>query len=273
MIASIKEMEAQARLQSSDPEGRSAQAEKLEAIATLAGGIAHQFNNALMAVVGNMDLLQLDLPGNPAVIKYSNSVRSAVLRMTHLTDQLLAYARGGKYQPRIVPVNEMAEQCLREIRGSTDPAIRLEFHPGRDVPNVMADPMQMQMVLSALIENAKEAIEGPGHVTVTTRGQHFPAGPAHANAPPAGHYASLHVEDDGKGMDRETMSRVFDPFFTTKVMGRGLSMAAVYGIVKNHGGWIWVDSEPGKGTAVRICLPAAESRRPRDAAKQGEHAD
>jgi two-component system, cell cycle sensor histidine kinase and response regulator CckA len=270
MIASIKEMEEQAGMQSGDLEGRSYQMEKLEAIATLAGGIAHQFNNALMAVVGNMDLLQLDLPGNPVVTKYTSSVRSAVLRMTHLTDQLLAYARGGKYQPGIMPVNDMVEQCMREIRRRTDPSIRFESILGKDIPDLVADPVQMQMALSALIENAKEAVEGFGHITVSTRGQVFPIGPACAAVPPAGRYACLQVEDDGKGMDQETMSRVFEPFFTTKVMGRGLSMAAVYGIVKNHGGWIWVDSEPGRGTAVRIYLPAAETRRPGVPAQQGE---
>ena len=254
-------MEEQVRLQRADLEGWGHQMEKLEAVATLAGGIAHQFNNALMAVVGNMDLLQMDLPDNPAVIKYVSSMRSAVLRMTHLTDQLLAYARGGKYHPRITSVNEMVERCLGEIQGATDSAIRFEFHLGKDIPEVMTDPVQMQMVLYALIENAKEAIEGSGHVTVTTRGQIFPVGTARATIPPPGRYACLFVQDDGKGMDQETRRRVFEPFFTTKVMGRGLSMAAVYGIVKNHGGWILVDSEPGKGTAVRIYLPAAETRR------------
>ncbi|MBN1103085.1 MAG: hypothetical protein JXL84_06705 [Deltaproteobacteria bacterium] len=261
MIASIKEMEEQVLLQRVDLEGRGREAENLEAVSTLAGGIAHQFNNALMALVGNMDLLQMDLPENPAVIRYVGSMRSAVLRMTHLTDQLLAFARGGKYRPRIMSMNEMVERFLSEVRGATDSPVRFEPDLDKDIPDVMADPVQMQMVLYALLENAREAIEGPGHVAVTTRGQTFPVGATRATIPPPGRYACLFVQDDGKGMDRETKSRVFEPFFTTKVMGRGLSMAAVYGIVKNHRGWICVDSEPGKGTAVRIYLPAAETLR------------
>jgi signal transduction histidine kinase len=277
MIASVREMEEQLRLQRCEPEGRSLEKEKLEAVATLAGGIAHQFNNALMAIVGNLDLLQLDLPDNPLVSKYAGSMKSAVRRMTHLTDQLLAYARGGKYQPVVMPLNTVVERCLAEIQDRTDPAIRFESHLGKDIPEVMADPVQMQMVLSALIENSKEAMEGPGHVKVIARGQVVSLGAARTTVPPPGRYACLQVEDDGRGMDPETLNRVFEPFFTTKVMGRGLSMAAVYGIVKNHGGWILLDSEAGKGTVVRIYLPAAETRRLRVPSQHeeaaGGHAD
>jgi len=128
-----------------------------------------------------------------------------------------------------------------------------------DILNVEADRTQMQMALLAIVANANEAIEGPGRIRISIRQMDLDQESIkdHPGLTP-GPYVCLSIEDDGKGMDEETRRRIFDPFFTTHFMGRGLGMAAVYGIIKGHDGWISVDSEPGKGTVVRIYLPAIE---------------
>jgi signal transduction histidine kinase len=260
MIASIKEMTESMRSKGSVPDQGLPYAIDTDAIATLAGGIAHQFNNALVAIVGSIDLLQLDLSGSPEVEKYAKNMRSAVKKMTRLTDQLLAYARRGNYQPMIISLNEVVEMIYPEIVRGMSPDIRLEKDLGPDLPEVLADPGQLQMVISALVENSKEAMAGQGCIRIATREEVIGAMPS-IPGQRVGRCACLHVTDTGKGMSEDIKGRMFEPFFTTKVMGRGLSMAAVYGIVKNHNGWIGVDSEPGIGTTVRISLPAAVQER------------
>ncbi len=254
MIASIKEMTESMRSKRVE-DNRLPYASNTDAIATLAGGIAHQFNNALVAIVGSIDLLQLDLSGSPEVEKYARSMMSAVKKMTRLTDQLLAYARRGNYQPMLMSLNDIVEFAYPEIAHGMSPETRLDKDLGSGLPQILVDPGQLQMVLSALVENSKEAMEGPGCIRITTREEYVGAMP-HIPGQRVGRCACLQVADTGKGMNEDIKSRMFEPFFTTKLMGRGLSMAAVYGIVKNHDGWIAVDSEPGIGTTVRISFPA-----------------
>ena len=136
---------------------------------------------------------------------------------------------------------------------------RLECNLARDILRIEADLSQLQMVVSAILSNACEAVDGSGHIQITTKNVEIDEGFAkkHSDLEP-GRYACLSVEDNGKGMDQETISRMFEPFYTRKSHGRGLGMAAVHGIIKNHGGWISVESELGKGTTVRIYLPAVE---------------
>lgn len=234
-------------------------ARNMEAIATLAGGIAHQFNNALVGITGNIELIKLDFPDHEIIEKYTESMEASVRRMTNLTSQLLAYARGGKYQPKIISLSDLVERSLSLIKHRIDPAIRVETDLQRENSLVEADPTQMQTVLSAVVANAAEAIEGSGHISIITREDVVEEELAkyYLSLKP-GPYVSLIIEDDGKGMDEKTRSRVFEPFFSTKFQGRGLGMAAVYGIVKNHEGWISVHSESGKGTVISIYLPAAE---------------
>jgi PAS domain S-box-containing protein len=234
------------------------QARKMEAIATLAAGIAHEFNNALTGVIGNLDLLELVLPGNNQAGNYLRPIKTSAFRMARLTSQLLAYAREGKYQPRTFSLSDFVDDILPVLRHAIDPEIRLETDLPHNVPPVEADPTQMQMVLSAVVANAAEAIEGKGRIRVSTGNEEITeeAARQHPDLTP-GAYVRLRVDDDGKGMDENTRARMFEPFFTTKFHGRGLGMAAVYGIVKNHNGSIEVDSQPAKGTVVRIYLPAA----------------
>ena len=141
-----------------------------------------------------------------------------------------------------------------------DPGIRVETDFASNISTVQADIAQLQMLMSAIIKNASEATKGRGCIRIMTRNEEIDASVA-ANYPglKPGCYVGLTVEDHGRGMDEKTKSRIFEPFFTTNFQGRGLGMAAVYGIIKNHGGYIYIDSEPGQGTVVRILLPPVET--------------
>ena len=228
----------------------------MEALGTLAGGIAHQFNNALFGILGNIELLKLDFPHNEVLDKYVKDMETAVRRMTQLTGRLLAYARGGKHEPEIFSLRDFIIETLPSLLHDMPPMIRVETDLEGVMTFVNADRNQIRMVLSVLLNNSVEAIEGPGYIRILMRNEEL-VEPGH-NLPP-GPYISLIVEDDGKGMDKKTKDRIFEPFFTTKFHGRGLGMAAVYGIVRNHDGWVSVDSKPGLGTAVHVHLPIANA--------------
>ncbi len=234
------------------------QAKKMDAISTLAGGIAHQFNNILSGVTGNTELLQMEFAGNKKIIKYSDRLFGLTHRMTRLTSQLLAYARGGKYLEKQLSITELVEETLLLLKHSMNQSVKVVMDLKKDIPIIKADATQLQMVFSAVINNAAEAIEGSGSIRVSL--QNKDVDDKYAMQHPGlkvGQYVQLTVEDDGKGLDRETMERVFEPFFSTKHQGRGLGMAASYGIIINHGGWIEIDSGPGKGAVVNIYLPAS----------------
>ena len=236
------------------------QAHKMESIASLARGIAHQFNNALSSITVNIDMLELDFPGEKKIAAYTKQMKDSANRMAILTNQLLAYARGGKYRARILSLRDFVRDTLLLIRHTVDPAIKIDTDITHDIFSIKADITQMQMVLSAILANASEAMEGKGHIRVTCRNEMI-TDETVKNFPglKLGDFVRLTIEDNGKGMDEETRSLIFEPFFTTKLQGRGLSMAAVYGIIKNHDGWILVVSKLGKGTTVHIYLPAVES--------------
>ena len=237
------------------------EAQKMETITSLAGGIAHQFNNALVGITGNIELIKMDFPHDEKIDKYIAPMKASADRMAHLTEQLLAYARGGKYQPTIISLRNFMEEILPLVQCNIEPAIRLEKDLPDDIADIKADRTQIQMVFSGLVANASEAIEGPGLIKITVRNVQIEErfSTRYPDLKP-GSYVYIEIEDDGKGMDDETKNRIFEPFFTTKFHGRGLGMAAVYGIINNHDGWISVDSVIGKGTVVRIYLPAVETR-------------
>ena len=240
-------------------EARLRHAQKMEAISALAGGIAHQFNNALFAITGNIDLLEMDFPGDENVADYTRKMKDSTHRMTRLTAQLLAYARGGKYQAKTISLSDFVRDTLPLVRHTIDSAISVETDQPPGIFNVNADLTQMQMVLFAVLSNAAEAMDGKGRIRIVCRNTMITDKTA-VDFPglKPGNYISLTITDDGKGMDEETKTRIFEPFFTTGFEGRSLGMAAVYGIIKNHDGWITVDSELGKGTIVKIYLPAVE---------------
>jgi signal transduction histidine kinase len=238
------------------------EAQKMEAIATLAGGVAHQFNNALMGITGNIELLRRTEPKTNDMNESLDAMYDSARRMAHLTDQLVAYARGGDYHLRSISLNECVEDTLSLIKDTIPPRIRVDTDLADNISSVKADFTQMQLVLSAIIANAAEAINGPGRICIMVKNEEraeelVNEHPGSEERP----YVCLEVKDNGSGMDEHTKARVFEPFFTTKFQGRGLGMAAVYGIVRNHNGWIKIDSQPGKGTVVRIYMPSLASRR------------
>jgi len=233
------------------------QARKMEAIGNLAGGIAHRFNNALAVIAAHLDLIDMDLPVNLSIACHTEPMKDAILKMTHLTSQLLAYARGGKYQPKAISLYEFVKETLPLVNHSVRPGISIRADLPSETWPVMADFTQMQMVLSSLLGNASDAIESEGFIHISACNREMSARDlAEYPSLAPGPYVILSIQDNGTGMDEEIKKHIFEPFFTTKSHGRGLGMAAVYGIVKNHEGWTQIDSEPGKGTSVHILLPA-----------------
>jgi two-component system cell cycle sensor histidine kinase/response regulator CckA len=238
---------------------------KIEALATLSGGIAHEFNNALMVVAGNIELLEMTLPGNEAVQRFSRATNESIYRMSNLTKQLLAYAREGDFWLKEIDLSDFVRDTLPMIKNTLHPNIRIQTELKSGLPPVKADNHQLQMTLSAIVKNAAEAMDNTGGICITTNCEKVDPSFAvtHPGLNTDFNYVILTVQDSGKGMDEEIRSKVFEPFFTTKFQGRGLGMAATYGIIKNHRGYIYVDSTPGKGTTVRIYLPMAEPKHDR----------
>ncbi len=229
---------------------------KMESIAQLAGGIAHDFNNALAVVLGNIELLNMHLPNDETIQKFTSPIKKSTTRMTLLTTQLLAYARGGKYQPEKIMLDRFIEESISLIRHSINPVITLSLDTGCGTNKIEADSTQLQMVLSALIINSAEALGADSTIKVSTHRSEIDKSfiKAHPGAE-AGLYLCLCVEDNGCGMDKETLEKIFQPFFTTKFQGRGLGLASAYGIIKNHNGYIIVDSKQGSGTKVQVFFP------------------
>ena len=234
------------------------QAQKMEAIGTLAGGIAHDFNNLLMGIQGNISLSLLDIDGDSTLLKNLKKIEQYIQNGVDLTKQLLGFARGGKYEISLLNINELLkEQNLMFSRTNKDVIFENKFT--RNLWSVGVDRGQIEQVFMNLYLNALQAMPAGG--TLITRTGHATIDEDQYNPyyVKAGKYVKITIEDTGVGMSEETQQRIFDPFFTTKEMGRGtgLGLASVYGIVKNHEGFINVYSEKGKGTQFEIYLPAS----------------
>lgn len=241
-------------------EQKSLEAQKMKAIAGLSGGIAHEFNNALVGIYGNIEMLQMNLPENRDAHESLEIMKVSSQRMAKLTNQLLAYAQEGIYQSKTVSLNDFLEDTLPLIRHYIAPEIVVETRLLSRHINIDADPTQLQMVLSAILFNAAEALDGKGQVMLTAKKEYLdPEVARHQGIHKPGLYACMIIQDSGKGMDNETKTRIFEPFFTTKFQGRGLGMAAAYGTIRRHNGVILVDSKLGEGTTVRVYLPTVDA--------------
>ncbi|MFO7570883.1 MAG: ATP-binding protein [Smithellaceae bacterium] len=237
-------------------------ARQIQAIATLAGGIAHQFNNALAVIYGSLDLLEMQAQGNVESRRFLASLKTSASRMSRLTDQLLAYAEGGKYLPQEFSINSLVDDVVNSKISMRDSSITLNTRLDDHAPMISGDITQIKMVLEAVLSNSFEALNQGGEVTITTGHQMIDVSPDGLEAKmEPGLYAIVRVEDNGVGMKEEIIQRIFEPFFTTKIHGRGLGMAAAFGIVRNHDGMITVESEPGRGSRVLIYLPGVETQK------------
>jgi PAS domain S-box-containing protein len=235
-----------------------AQAQKMESVGRLAGGVAHDFNNMLGVILGHAELALEQLRPGDAVASDIREIRRAAERSADITRQLLAFARKQTVAPRLLDLNTTVEGLLRMLRRLIGEDIALEWRPGREVRCVRIDPSQVDQILVNLCVNARDAIGGVGRITIETRVEEI--GAAYLQTHPwatAGPYVRLTVSDTGCGMTRETMDNLFEPFFTTKELGRGtgLGLATVYGIVKQNGGFVDVASQPGVGTTFLLFLP------------------
>jgi two-component system, cell cycle sensor histidine kinase and response regulator CckA len=235
------------------------QAQKMEAIATLAGGIAHQFNNALAVILGNLELIELDGLVNQKLSRFVNPISQASQKMVQLTSQLLAYARGGKFQTQIVPAHRFVREALSLVSHSFSSNLEIKTDLDEKADHIEVDATQMQMLLAAILSNASESMANEGTVTISVNNVEVTAQEClNQQGLFPGRSVLLRITDSGKGMDEEIRARIFEPFFTTKFQGRGLGMAAVYGIVKKHGGYVAVASKPDRGTTVSIYLPSVQ---------------
>ena len=234
---------------------------RLEAIGRLAGGIAHDLNNMLVAILGFSDLLaQSMLPTDPR-LEDVRQINDAAERSAELTRQLLAFARRELIQPRKLDLNAIVRYAGGMLRPVLGENISLVMQLSSEVGPIHADPGRVEQILMNLVLNSRDAMPRGGQVTVGTAGVTLePDGspwPEQSEAPPSGQYAMLAVTDTGHGMDPDTLQHIWEPFFTTKPAGKGtgLGLSVVYGSVKQSGGFVWVDSEVGRGTVVRVYWP------------------
>ena len=241
------------------------QAHKMEAVGRLAGGVAHDFNNLLTVIRGNSELL-LDRSGaDEGQLRYADQIRKAADRAVSMTRQLLAFSRMQVLQPRVLDLNTTIAEMGKMIPRLIGEHIDFNFISNSKSPTVLADPGQIEQVFLNLAVNARDAMPNGGKLTVQTHD--VVVGPAEASHRPPmtpGDYVVLCVADTGHGMSPETKAHIFEPFFTTKEIGKGtgLGLATVYGIIKQSGGFIWVESAVGKGTTFEIYLPHSTKAAP-----------
>jgi len=256
-------------------ERRMLEAQKLESLGVLAGGVAHDFNNLISSILGNAELVQADLPSGSAQSESVRAITQAARRAGDLTRQLLAYAGKAQFSTEPVDLNELAQEMVQILRVSIPKHVEIEFRLAADLPAVEGDPTQLRQVVMNLITNAAEAIgDRPGTLTIETTqslmDERKMADGYRPSTRPPGNYVSIEIRDTGCGIDAETLERIFDPFFTTKFTGRGLGLPAVRGIVNGHRGALKVTSRPGEGSVFRVLLPALPGPAPRKAEGGGD---
>ncbi len=237
------------------------QAQKVEAMGTLAGGIAHHFNNLLMGIQGRTSLMLMDIDPSHLFYEHLKGIEKNVVSAADLTKQLLGFARRGKYEVRTTDLNELIKKTTRMF-GRTKKEIKIHCRLQEDLWAVEIDQEQIEQVMMNLYVNAWQAMPGSGDLILETQNTKLDKDFSKLFSVEEGKYVKISVTDKGIGMDQATQQRVFEPFYTTKGMGKGtgLGLASVYGIIKNHDGIIDVYSWKGEGTTFNIYLPASDKR-------------
>lgn len=237
------------------------QAQKMESVGRLAGGVAHDFNNMLSVIIGHSELALNVVDSNQRAYVHLQDVLKAAHRSADLVRQLLAFARKQTIRPKVLDLNETVESMLKMLRRLIGEDIDLVWMPSRELWPIKADPSQVDQILANLCVNARDAITGVGKVTIETGNAVFDEAYCreHDGFVP-GQYVLFSMSDDGCGMDQEVLNNVFEPFFTTKEVGKGtgLGLATVYGIMKQNAGFINVYSEPGHGTTFKLYFPRTD---------------
>ena len=236
------------------------QMQKIEAIGRLAGGVAHDFNNILMAISSYAELLFRKLPEGDATRRYVDEVMRATDRGSSLTQGLLAFSRKQVLSPRVVDLNALVGEQINMLERLLGANTQLKFKPAADLGRVKVDPGQLQQVVMNLVINARDAMQQGGEVLIQTGNTELDGTHSDAELPVAGKYVMVSVSDTGCGMDEETKSHIFEPFFTTKEQGKGtgLGLATVFGIVKQSNGQIALQTQLGVGTTFKVYFPRVE---------------
>lgn len=234
------------------------QAQKMESVGRLAGGVAHDFNNMLGVILGHTEMALDEVDPAQPIFAHLQQIQNAAERSAALTGQLLAFARRQTVSPKVLDLNETLEGMLQMLLRLIGEHIHLDWIPGRNLWPVKVDPNQVDQILTNLCINARDALGDKGKVTIQTSNETVEEDPgARDSGSLSGDYVLMTVRDNGCGMDQETLNRLFEPFFTTKELGKGtgLGLATVYGIVRQNQGFIRVHSKPGQGTLFKIYFP------------------
>jgi two-component system cell cycle sensor histidine kinase/response regulator CckA len=242
-------------------------ADKLKSLGVLAGGIAHEYNNFLAAIIGNLDLAMMDLDAKAPVQSHLREAAVAALRASNLTQQMLAYSGRGRFVISQVELSGLISGMAELLKASISRKASVKLNLTPDLPLIEGDEPQLQQLLMNLVTNASEALgEKPGLITITTRDRYcevdYLAQSLITDPPAPGRYVELEVSDSGCGMDELVLKRLFDPFFSTKFTGRGLGMSVVLGVVRGHKGAILISSQPDQGTTISALFPVVITKDP-----------
>jgi signal transduction histidine kinase/ActR/RegA family two-component response regulator len=256
-------------------EGQLLQAQKMDAIGRLAGGVAHDFNNLLTIITSYSELALDEVPFISSLATKIQEILLAARRAAELTGQLLAFSRKQPQALRVVDLNQVISSIAKTLPRLIGEDIEFSFLPGQSLGRVPADPVQIEQILMNLAANARDAMPRGGDLRIETSGVYIDADYVHGKAAviPEGPYALITVSDNGTGIPQENLPHIFEPFYTTKPAGQGtgLGLATVYGIVKQNHGFVWVYSEPGSGTVFKVYLPCVLERKRAAETAPAEH--